>query len=158
VSCRKTRDPTIPPPAAKSNASNKPLKKWLRKQPPAASIGELQTQLDAFVDIYNQHRPHRSLGRATPQVAYTRLPKTGPTAKTETEHRIRRDRVDNQGKVTLRYNGRLHHIGIGRTHTGTAIIMLIADRDIRIIATDSGEVLRTLTLNPTRDYQPQPKT
>ena len=36
--------------------------------------------------------------------------------------------------------------------------MIIANRDIRIIATDSGEVLRTLTLDPTRNYQPQPKT
>ncbi|HEV3280239.1 MAG TPA: hypothetical protein VG032_01425 [Acidimicrobiales bacterium] len=29
-------------------------------------------------------------------------------------HRVRRDKVDKGGGVTLRYQGRLHHIGIGR--------------------------------------------
>ena len=34
------------------------------------------------------------------------------------------------------------------------VVMLIADRDIRVITPD-GELLRQLTLDPTRDYQPQ---
>ena len=34
------------------------------------------------------------------------------------------------------------------------VVMLIADRDIRVITPD-GELLRQLTLEPTRDYQPQ---
>jgi transposase InsO family protein len=152
---QKNSRPNHPTTCGKVERFQQTLKKWLRKQPSAATIADLQAQLDTFVDIYNHHRPHRSLGRATPHVAYTRLPKTGPTATTGTRYRIRRDRVDNQGKVTLRYNGRLHHIGIGRTHTGTAIIMLINNRDIRIIATDTAELLRTLTLDPDRDYQPQ---
>jgi hypothetical protein len=33
--------------------------------------------------------------------------------------------------------------------------MLIADLDIRIINTDTGELIRELVLDPTRDYQPQ---
>ena len=53
----------------------------------------------------------------------------------------------------VRHNGRLHHIGIGRVHQGTDIVMLINDLDIRVIAT-TGELLRHLTLDPTRDYQP----
>ena len=39
------------------------LKKWLRRQRLAADLAELQAQLDAFVDYYNHHRPHRGIGR-----------------------------------------------------------------------------------------------
>ncbi|MGE3812414.1 MAG: hypothetical protein AB7I24_12800 [Candidatus Nanopelagicales bacterium] len=33
--------------------------------------------------------------------------------------------------------------------------MLIQDLDIRVVDALTGELLRTLTLNPDRDYQPQ---
>jgi hypothetical protein len=56
--------------------------------------------------------------------------------------------------VTLRYNSKLHHIGIGRAHKGERIRLLIHDRDIRIINTRTGELLRELTLDPNIDYQP----
>ena len=133
------------------------MKKWLRARPAAASIDNLQALLDEFVDHYNQHRPHASLSRATPAAAYARLPKTGPATDPKIDYRIRRDRVDNYGKVTLRYQGRLYKIGIGRQHAGTAITMLIANRDIRIITTATGELLRRLTLDPDRTYQPTGK-
>jgi hypothetical protein len=36
------------------------------------------------------------------------------------EHfRVRRDRIDADGKLTLRHNSRLHHIGTGRRWAGT---------------------------------------
>ena len=50
-----------------------------------------------------------------------------------TPYRVRHDRVDEGGSISLRVNGRLHHIGIGRTHTGTRVILLINDLDSRII-------------------------
>jgi hypothetical protein len=34
------------------------------------------------------------------------------TGRDHTHDRVRRDRIDTDGKVTLRVNGRLHHIGI----------------------------------------------
>ena len=70
--------------------------------------------------------------------------------------RIRHDRIDPSGVFTLRHNSRLHHIGIGRRHAGTHILVLVHDRDIRVLTTD-GELLRELVLDPSRDYQPQPK-
>jgi hypothetical protein len=107
---------------------------------------------------YNQHRPHTSLGRATPALAYARLPKAGPNTDPKIDYRIRRDRVDNYGKVTLRYQGHLYKVGVGREHSGTAITMLIANRNIRIIATATGELIRQLDLDPTRTYQPTGKS
>ena len=56
--------------------------------------------------------------------------------------------------MTLRHNGRLHHIGIGRTHAGTHVILLVHDLEIRVVNAITGELLRDLTLNPNRDYQP----
>ena len=57
---------------------------------------------------------------------------------------------------TLRHNSRLHHIGVGRRHAGTNILILAHDLDIRVLTTD-GELIRELVLDPNRDYQPQPK-
>jgi transposase InsO family protein len=149
--------PNHPTTCGKVERFQQTLKKWLRPKPPAASIGDLQTLLDEFVDEYNQRRPHRSLGRTTPRIAYTRLPKTGPATTPETEHRIRRDKVDQSGKVTLRHNTHLYKIGIGRAHARTPIIMLIAGLEIRVVAAQTGELLRHLTLDIDRTYQPTGK-
>jgi hypothetical protein len=65
---------------------------------------------------------------------------------------VRRDRIDQAGVVTLRHRGRLHHIGVGRAHKHTPVILLVADLDVRVI-TEEGEVLRHLTLDPTKNYQ-----
>jgi hypothetical protein len=67
---------------------------------------------------------------------------------------VRRDRVDNNGTVTLRYQSRLRHLGVGRRYAGTPVMLLVADRDVRVINHD-GELLAHFTINPTTDYQPQ---
>jgi hypothetical protein len=54
--------------------------------------------------------------------------------------------------VSLRHRTKLHHIGLGRRHAGKRVIMLIAGLDVRVLAED-GELLRHLTLDPTRGYQ-----
>jgi transposase InsO family protein len=145
--------PNHPTTCGKVERFQQTMKKWLTQQPPAPTINDLQTQLNTFAELYNHHRPHRSLNRHTPANVYTTLPKAGPGKPADT-WRTRTDRVDTTGRVTLRHNGRLHHIGIGRTHTGTPIMMLIHNLDIRIINQTTGQLLRHLTLDPTRNYQP----
>jgi len=78
---------------------------------------------------------------------------TAPPARIEPHYRVRKDKVDITGVITLRHNSRLHHIGIGRRHVGTRVLVLVADLDVRVL-TEEGELLRELTLDPTRDYQP----
>lgn len=135
------------------------LKRWLRARPEAVTVPELQAHLDEFTDIYNHHRPHRSIGRAVPAAIYMRLPKAQPqTGDSPTPWRIRHDHIDAGGTVTLRHKGRLHHIGIGRRHAHTPIVMIVQDLNIRIINPTTRELLRQLTLDPNRDYQPQHKT
>ncbi len=72
----------------------------------------------------------------------------------DTHDRVRHDRVDNAGSVTLRVNGRLHHIGIGRTHARTHVVLLVQNLQIRVVNAITGELLRELVLDPTKDYQP----
>ncbi len=150
--------PNHPTTTGKVERFQQTLKKWLRAHS-ANTINELQTHIDNFVEHYNNHRPHSSLKRRTPAVAYQRLPKTGPAGTDVGPHyRIRRDRIDKTGAASLRRAGRMHHISIGRPLKETAVIMLIDDLDIRVIATQTGELLRHLTLNPSTDYQPRFKT
>jgi len=65
---------------------------------------------------------------------------------------VRRDKVDITGVITLRHNSRLHHIGLGRRLVGTRVLVLIEGLRIRVL-TEDGELIRELTLDPTRDYQ-----
>ena len=62
------------------------------------------------------------------------------------------------GAIWLRRAGRMHHISIGRPHAGKTVLMLIDDLDIRVIDTTTAELLRHLTVNPNRGYQPRRKT
>jgi transposase InsO family protein len=159
---QKNSRPNHPTTCGKVERFQQTLKKWLTAQPDQPrTIAELQAQIDRFVDEYNQRRPHRSLPhQATPATTYQARSKASPTGdrSTDSHDRVRHDKIDSDGKLTLRVNGRLHHIGIGRTLARTPVIMLIHDLQVRIVHAATGELLRELTIDPTRDYQPSGKT
>jgi hypothetical protein len=149
--------PYHPQTCGKVERFHQTMKRFLAAQPAARSIRELQTQIDRFVAYYNEVRPHRGIGRRTPKAAFEardRARPTGPKIVVGAGVRVRRDRIDKVGRVTLRHRTRLHHIGVGRVLKGVRVIMLIDGLDVRIVS-ESGELLRHLTLDPTRDYQPQ---
>ncbi len=155
---QKNSKPNHPTTCGKVERFQQTLKRWLNAQPRPTTINELQTLLDTFVQIYNHQPPHRSLPhQQTPATAYQARPKATPanTNKPATDQsRLRHDRIDNAGKITLRYNGHLYKIGVGRPHTGTPVLLLINQLDIRVVHAATGELLRHLTLDPTRTYQP----
>ncbi|WP_248257832.1 hypothetical protein [Georgenia sp. EYE_87] len=87
--------------------------------------------MDAFVTYYNHTRPHRSLNRATPAAAYAATPIAVPLGSPHgRDNRVRTDRVDSAGKVTLRHSRHLYKIGIGRAHARLPIVMVIQDLHI----------------------------
>jgi hypothetical protein len=132
------------------------MKKFLVAQGKIRSLPKLQAEIDRFVSYYNDVRPHRGVGRRTPKEVFDQRVKAHPTAG-PTDHnafRVRHDRVDSLGKLTLRYGTKLHHIGMGRRFARTKVTLLIAYRDVRIVNED-GELLRHLTIDPDRDYHPQ---
>jgi transposase InsO family protein len=155
---QKNSRPNHPTTCGKVERFQQTMKKWLRAQPAQpTTLAQLQALLEQFATAYNQHRPHRALPhRATPATAYTTRPKATPGAdrSADSHDRVRFDRIDNVGTVTLRVNGRLHHIGVGRTHARTHVILLVHDLDVRIIDATTGELLRELVIDPNRDYQP----
>ena len=107
---------------------------------------------------HNSRLHHIGLGRRlrTPAEAFGARPKAAPALPgiTVPPHcRVRRDKVDITGVITLRHNSRLHHIGLGRKLIGTRVIALVAGLDVRVL-TEDGQLLRALTLDPSRDYQP----
>jgi len=131
------------------------LKKYLAHQRPARTLVQLQRQIDRFVAYYNDERPHRSLRRRTPREAYEAKVKAYPRHSDPDVHfRVRRDRVDFCGKLTVRYEGRLRHIGMGAPFKGMRVRLLIAGPEVRVLSLD-GALLRTPTLDPERDYHPQ---
>lgn len=155
---QKNGHPNHPQTQGKVERFQQTMKKWLDSQlPRPTNLPELQKLLDTFVDAYNHQRPHRALPhRATPATAYQARPKAVPgTDRAHDSHdRVRTDRISKGGNVTLRIAGRLHHIGIGKTFAGTYVLLLVHDHEIRIIDAATGQILRELTLDPTRDYQP----
>jgi transposase InsO family protein len=158
---QKNSTPNHPTTCGKVERFQQTMKKWLRAQrDQPTTLTDLQALIECFTDAYNHQRPHRSLPhRATPAAAYSALPKALPAGsrQADTHTRVRHDRIDDSGAVTLRLAGRLHHIGIGRTHARTHVIMLIDDLHVRVVTATTGELLRELIIDPTRDYQPQSK-
>ena len=130
------------------------LKRFLAKQSPPPSVAVLQFQLDTFRTYYNQQRPHRSLDGRTPLVAFNARLRAGPkTPAPATHYRVRRDRIDSCGRVTLRYLSRLRHVAVGRAYARQRVRLLVADAEVRVLAED-GSLIRQLTLDPSRVYQP----
>jgi hypothetical protein len=130
---QKNSRPHHPTTCGKVERFQQTMKNWLRAQTAQpATITELQTLLDQFRHEYN----------------------TGASRDADTHDRIRHDRVDKSGTVTLRVAGQLRHIGIGRTHHRTHVILLVQDLHVRVINAITGELLRELIHNPNIDYQP----
>src|SRR3954462_13359503 len=155
---QKNSRPNPPTTCGKVERFQQTLKKWLAAHPlQPTTIADLQALIDAFVHPYTQPRPPRSLPqRAPPATAYAARPKASPGTdrSADTHDRLRHDKIAKTGCVPLRLAGRLHHLGIGRTHAGTHVLLLVQDLHIRVIDAATGELLRELPLDPPRDYQP----
>lgn len=155
---QKNGQPNHPQTQGKVERFQQTLKKWLRAQPEQpATLTQLQTLLDRFTGDYNQRRPHRSLPHhATPATIYQTLPKASPSSDrtADTHDRIRRDKIDKAGSVTLRIAGQLRHIGVGRTYARTDVLLLVQDLHVTVLNAATGEILRDLIVDPRRDYQP----
>lgn len=151
---QKNGAPGHPQTQGKIERFHQTLKRWLRQQPPATDLATMQRQLDRFRTHYNEHRPHRANDRATPGDTYRATPKASPAtpAPTPGHFRIRYDRVDQQGRVSIRRAGRMHHLAIGAAHRGRRILALLDDTTATVIDLETGEIIATNTIQPDRSY------
>jgi transposase InsO family protein len=145
--------PYHPQTCGKVERFHQTMKKFLEKQE-VTTPKQLQRQLDRFVAYYNEVRPHRGIARKTPASVYGAREKAGPSPSFVKvgDRRLRLDRVDRSGRITLRHRGRLHHIGIGNAYAGWRVAMLVDGLKIEIVGLD-GSPLRRLVLDPAKDYQ-----
>ncbi len=151
---QKNGSPGHPQTQGKTERFHQTLQRWLRARPPAPNIAELQRQLDAFREHYNERRPHRALDRATPQAAYQATPKAIPATNGHTpgHYRLRYDRLDTKGRMTLRRAGRMHHLGVGATHARKRVLAFADDLQVTVADLASGEVLSIHLIDPDKAY------
>lgn len=131
------------------------LKQYLDKQPAAKTRHELQQQVDTFIDYYNHVRPHRAVGRKPPILTFMARDKARPAGKAVdigAQMRVRADRVDKAGQVTLRHRTTLYKIMVGKHHARQRVKLLIDGLNIRVVDRH-GHLLRKLVLDPTKIYQ-----
>jgi transposase InsO family protein len=150
---QKNGSPGHPQTQGKIERFHQTLKRWLAARPPARTLAELQHQLDAFRAHYNEQRPHRALGRSTPGQAYRATPKALPAGGQAPGHyRLRYDRLDTKGRMTLRRAGRMHHLGIGTAHARKRVLALADDHHVTVIDLATGEVLSRHDIDPAKSY------
>ncbi len=104
--------PYQPQTCGKVERFHQTMKKYLAAQEPATTKKQLQG-LDRFVASYNSVHPRRSLGRRTPLEAFSAHVKAVPSNPSidVSGYRVRSDKVDKAGRVTLRYRGKLSASG-----------------------------------------------
>lgn len=130
------------------------LKQHLAALPRAASVAELQQQIDAFVDYYNHRRRHSALSRATPAQAHAaRSPALpGPPYHPHTGRvTVRTLTADTRG--ALRYERTT--VNLGPDHTGHRYTLINYGTRLLILDTDNRPV-RALTLTPGKRYYAAP--
>jgi transposase InsO family protein len=150
---QKNGSPGHPQTQGKIERFHQTLKRRLTAQPPARTPADLQRQLDDFREHYNEQRPHRALDRATPGHAYRATPKAQPaTGHNPGHYRLRYDRLDPQGRMTMRRAGRMHHLSSGATHARKRVLALADDHHVIVTDLTTGEVLSTHLIQPDKSY------
>ena len=150
---QKNGAPGHPQTQGKVERFHQTLKRWLGRRPAARTLMELQAQLDAFRVEYNEHRPHRAIGRRTPAEAYGALPRAHPAGRgAPGPFRLRYDLVDRGGRVSLRRAGAMHHLGIGAARAGRRVLAIVDEHEVTVVALDTGEGLSTPRIEPVRTY------
>jgi transposase InsO family protein len=147
---QKNGSPGHPQTQGKTERFHQTLQRWLRARPAPATIPELQRQPDEFREHYNERRPHRALGRRAPGEAYRATPKAAPA--NNGHYRLRYDRLDSKGHMSLRRAGRMHHLGVGYTHARKRVLAFADEHHITVAELTTGEVLSTHLIEPNKTY------
>ena len=145
----KTSRPYHPQTCGKVERFQQTLQKWLRRQPLAATVEDLQAQLDAFVAYYNHQRPHRGTGRMTPAERWAATPPAiNLGIALPGRVNVHTVLISRGGIAPIGY----YRIGIGRQWSGRTATVHQDDTHAAVFIDHN--LVRALTLDPTRRYQP----
>ena len=129
-----TGKPYKPTTQGKNERFHQTLFRFLDRQALAATLEELQGQVDQFDQIYNTERPHQGLpGRVTPAQAWEATPKVepprpAPRPAPTLPDGIRMTRIRDNGTVVVRQI-RFH---VSRTLTGNLVYLVEADTALMV--------------------------
>ncbi len=140
--------PRHPQTCGKLERSHQTTKRWLALQPLAHTTAELQAQLDAWLLFYNHQRPHRALGGATPAERWAATPPDHPGPPITEARRAELRRVNSVG--SLSWDRTI--IGVGREYAGRQLLVIGRHHHVAIFSEHG--LVRRLTIDPTRRYQP----
>jgi transposase InsO family protein len=122
--------------------------KWLRAQPAAETISDLQTRLDTYRERYNTRRRKTHLDGLTPARRFELGPLDGPGEQPQPWPVITHiAQVSASG--CLRIDA--HQLGLGRKHAGRAVTLIQQHRQIVVFA--DNQLLAEYTLRGHRGYQ-----
>ncbi len=147
--CHILSSPYHPQTCGKLERSHQSTKRWLAAAGPADTVAELQTQLDRWRDHYNHHRPHSAANGATPAQRWAAQPPASPDSPVDTLPNAKLRKVGTTGTITWQER---HSIGLGMQFAGQTVLVVALGDHITIHG-ETG-VIRTLTLDRTRRYQP----
>ena len=145
----KTSRPYHPQTCGKVERFQQTLKKWLRRQPLAGDLAELQAQLDTFVEYYNYHRPHRGIGRRTPIEAWSATPPAiNLGVALASPARATTVTVDGRGVIKLEP----YRVHIGSCWAGRSAVVHYDQTHAAIYI--GHKLVRALAFDRARSYQP----
>jgi transposase InsO family protein len=137
-----------PQTCGKNERAHATVQKWLHRQTPAATLEELQDQLDTYREHYNQQRRKTHLDGMTPAERYALGPHDGPgTHPTPWPVQILTATVSTSGCIGIDK----HLLGVGRRHAGTTVTAVRQHRQIAVF--DTNQLIAEFTLTGRRGYQ-----
>ncbi len=150
---QKNGSPGHPQTQGKIERFHQTLQRWLRARPLVITSAHLQRQLDEFREHYNEHRSHRALNRRTPGEAYRATLKAAPAgARAQQHYRLRYDRLDPKGKMSLRRAGKMHHLATGAANARKRVLAFSDDTHVTVINLTTGEILSVHLIQPEKTY------
>lgn len=130
------------------------LKKWLSARDPVATVAELNTVLEQFRSFYNHQRPHRALRGATPAEVFQ------ATVKARPADRPLLAPVFVSRHIVGQTSGHVHvapyRVNVGLRWAGHECDVIRDGEHITIFS--GNRLVRSLTADPARNYQPIDKT
>ena len=147
--------PGHPQTCGKLERFHRTLKRWLRTRPQAGSYRTLQRQVDDFRDYYNDQRPHHELHGVVPSERWHARPAASPgepyaLPDLDQTLTISGATTDHAGIVNAA--GKIIHIG--REWATRQVTVARYANNVIILDPTGPTLIRRLTLDPARRYQP----